>query len=160
MHKWTSMNLWKPLFVPNTLKCICLKSDCCNESPEAYFRPLACPDSEDLILGSFHIYDNSHPVDPDLMEDVATHAWRSMDVSKPRCTCGLRFSWVAQITEGISRTEDNISLPPFLVKKFEMGGLILTAKNQLIISNRINHELAIFLFSQHMKNFPRQRFSD
>ena len=63
-----------------------------------------------LIL---NIYDNSHPINADLMKDIATFARKSLDISKPIYLHGLRFARVTQKTEWTQRTVQNITLPSF-----------------------------------------------
>ena len=58
----------------------------------------------DVLLLSFEIYDNNHPVSGDLMKEIATYARKSLDVSTPVNQHGLRYSSVTQKAEWMRRT--------------------------------------------------------
>ena len=69
--------------------------------------------SVDVMFASFDIYSNCHPVNNDLMKDIATYARKSLDISK-LFLHGLSFSRVTQKTEWMNRTADTINLPIYL----------------------------------------------
>ena len=54
----------------------------------------------DAMFASFDIYDNCDPVSEDLMKDIATYARKSLDIYRPICLQGLRFSRVTQKQSG------------------------------------------------------------
>ena len=67
----------------------------------------------DMIFASFYIYDNAHSLRMELMKGIAMYARSSLDISKPICLHGFRFSRVTQKTEWMNRTLSNINLPSY-----------------------------------------------
>ena len=67
----------------------------------------------DAMFASFDMYDNCHPLSEYLMKDIAAYTRKSLDINKPICLLGLRFSRGMQTTEWMNRTADTINLPNY-----------------------------------------------